>query len=225
VAEPWTSLIPLALAGAMVPAQIVVTVLLLRTPGGVAKGAAFIGGMTVVRLTQGLLFGVLLSGADSIGGGDGPGTIGSVLLLVLGVVLLVTAGRSLLTEEDPDAPPPKWLAMTDSLTWPHSLALGVGFIAASPKFWVFTLGAIAVIEEAEPAAGAGAIAFLVFVALSQAVLLTLLVARAAAPRWSAGMLEAISGWLARHNQALVVLIGLVFGTWFALKGLSGLGVF
>lgn len=32
---------------------------------------------------------------------------------ILGVLLLVLAGKSLVGEDDPDAPPPKWMAMLE----------------------------------------------------------------------------------------------------------------
>lgn len=220
----WTSLLPLAAAGALVPAQIAITVLLLRASGGVVKAVAFVGGMTAVRLLQGIVFGSLLSGAGTTPGAGGPGTIGSVVLLVLGLLFLAAALRSLLAADDPDAPPPKWLALTETMTSAKAFVFGAGFVAISAKFWVFTLGAIAVIEEAELGRGAATVTFLAFVALSQAMVLALIIVGTALPRRSAAAFDAVTGWLERHDRALVVVIGLVFGTWFALKGLDGLGV-
>jgi len=222
--DVWSSLLPLAAAGALVPAQIAITILLLRAPSGLAKAAAFVGGMTCIRLLQGIIFGVLLSEAVGNEGAGGPGTIGSVLMLALGLVFIAAALRSLLAEDDPDAPPPRWVSMMDSVTAPKAFALGAGFLAVAPKFWVFTLSGIAVIEEADLQRGTATLAFLLFVALSQAVVLAILVAGVVAPHRSAVALDSISGWLERNNRAILVVIGLVFGTWFALKGLRGLGV-
>jgi hypothetical protein len=42
-----------------------------------------------------------------------------------------------------------------------------------------------------------------------------------APR---SLLGSISDWLTAHNRALMVVIGAVFGTWFVVKALDGLGV-
>jgi hypothetical protein len=39
-----------------------------------------------------------------------------ILVTVLGILLLVTAYRQWRAEDDPDAPPPRWMAMIDSLT-------------------------------------------------------------------------------------------------------------
>jgi hypothetical protein len=32
------------------------------------------------------------------------------------------------------------------------------------------------------------------------------------------------GWLQRNNRVVVIVLGLVFGTWFLIKALSGFGV-
>jgi threonine/homoserine/homoserine lactone efflux protein len=220
----WVTLVPIALAGALVPVQIVMTVLLLRSPGGARVGGAFVAGLTTVRLLQGVVFGLLLSGADEAQQASGPGTIGSAFLVVLGVLLYVTAARSALGEEDADAPPPRWMSMTDSMSGTKAFALGAGFLAIAPKFWVFTLSAIAAIEEADLSRGGATAAFLGFVVLTQSVVLTLVAMTALAPQRSGTLLDALAGWLERRSGALVVILGLVFGTWFLLKGLGGLGV-
>jgi hypothetical protein len=44
------------------------------------------------------------------------------------------------TEDDPDAPPPKWMAMVDSLTPLKALGFGFGLLLICGKCWVFMLG-------------------------------------------------------------------------------------
>jgi hypothetical protein len=38
------------------------------------------------------------------------------------------------------------------------------------------------------------------------------------------VLDHVSGWLERNNRVIVIVLGLVFGAWFLLKALQGLGV-
>ena len=45
-----------------------------------------------------------------------------------------------------------------------------------------------------------------------------------APARSDALLERASDWLSRHNRVMMIVIGLVFGVWFLIKGLDGLGV-
>jgi hypothetical protein len=44
------------------------------------------------------------------------------------------------------------------------------------------------------------------------------------PHRSAAALDAVSDWLGRRNREILIVLGLVFGTWFQAKGLGGLGV-
>ena len=108
MSDLWTSLIPLGIGSALVPIQIVVTTLLLRSKAGKVTAVAWVAGMTTMRLAQGLVFGLILGsgeGTDSSSGG--PGAAVSLLLLVIAVVFYVSAAKSLLKQPDEDAPPPK----------------------------------------------------------------------------------------------------------------------
>ena len=44
------------------------------------------------------------------------------------------------------------------------------------------------------------------------------------PARAAAMLDGITGFLARYNRVIMIVLGAVFGTWFLVKALSGLGV-
>ena len=63
----WSSLIPLIVGGALVPIQIIVTTLLLRSKAGKVAAAAWVAGMTTLRLAQGLVFGLLLGSRTGSG--------------------------------------------------------------------------------------------------------------------------------------------------------------
>ena len=64
-------------------------------------------------------------------------------------MLFVTAAQKLLSDADPDAPPPKWMAMIATIGPGRAFLFGAGLLLVKAKFWVFTLGAISVIEEAQ----------------------------------------------------------------------------
>jgi hypothetical protein len=221
----WSTLLPLIVASALVPVQIALTILLLRSSQGTA--AAWVGGMTATRLVQGVVFGLIFGGAGAASGAQGgPGLLVSGILLVIALLLLTKAAKELLggREADEDAPPPKWMKLTESVTPGKAFLLGAGYIAVAAKLWVFTLGAIGAIAEAAPGKAASIALFVVFVALVEAIPIGVVVYAAAAPGTSHALLDRMSAWLERNNRTILIVLGLVFGAWFLLKALQGLGL-
>jgi len=219
------SLLPLIIGSAVVPVQIIIDILLLKNPKqGLLKASAYVGGMTTMRLLQGLVFGLILTGSASATASEtsGKGPIVSTLLLVLGIFFLITAYKQWRKDDDPDAPPPKWLAMIDSLTPLKAFGIGFGLMLIGAKFWVFTLTAIAVIGEAKLGQPSSTIVYLLFVLLAESLLLIPILVRLVLPGQSKAFLDGTSDWLTRHNRVIVIVVSLVFGLLFLYQGASGL---
>jgi hypothetical protein len=222
----WGALVPLIIGSAVVPIQIVITTMLLRSASGRGTAVAWVAGMTAVRLGQGLLFGLII-GSGSASSGEGSGGTGhavSLVLLVVAILFYVTAVKQLLRHPDEDAPPPKWMAMVESITPAKAFGLGAGLLLIGAKFWVFTLGAISAIGAAGLGQGGAVLVFLAFVVLAESIHLAIVGVAFAVPGRAAAMLDAVAGLLTRYNRILVIVLGLVFGTWFLVKALSGLGI-
>ena len=223
--ELWGSLVPLIIGSALVPIQIVITTMLLRSRAGRITAVAWLAGMTAVRLGQGLVFGLILgSSAAEASASDEPGTPVSLLLLVVAILFYVTAIKQLLGHPDEDAPPPKWMAMVESVTPGKAFGLGAGILLINIKLWVFTLGAIAAIGFADLGQGAAVLTFLAFVALAESIHIVVIGLAFAMPTRSAAMLDGIVGFLAGHNRVIMIALGAVFGTWFLVMALNGLGI-
>jgi hypothetical protein len=224
MSDLWRNLVPLVLGSAIVPAPLLVTILLLRSSALTA--GAWLAGMTVVRLVQGAVFGLVFSSSSTSATETAAGrdALVAAVLLVLSVALFVTAARALLGENDPDEPPPRWMATIDSVGTGRAFVLGAALVAISGKLWVFTLGAIAAIEEADVGPHRAVTSYLAFVVLVIAPQLVALALALVAPGRAKRGLERIAGWLRHNNRMLVVAISLVFGTWFLVKALQGFGV-
>jgi hypothetical protein len=219
------SLVPLIIGSAVVPVQIIIDILLLKSPRrGLLKASSYVGGITTMRLLQGLVFGLILTGGASTTteGSSGKGPIVSTLLLVLGIFFLITAYKMWRKDDDPDAPPPKWLAMIESLTLLKAFGIGFGLMLIGAKFWVFTLTALAVISEAKLGQPSSAITYLLFVLLAESLLLLPIMVRIVLPGQSKAILDGISDWLNRYNRVIVVVVSLVFGLLFVYQGASEL---
>ncbi len=218
------SLLPYIIGSALVPVYIILVVLLLKSPRhGLLKGAAFVGGITTTRLVQGLIFGfVFAESAASLEEPGGKGLVVSTLLLVLGIYLLIAAYKQWRGEDDPDAPPPKWLTMMDSLTAPKAFAIGVGLPLIGVKLWVFTLGALGTIAEAAVGQPDSTIAYLFYILLAQALLLIPILIRLLVPARSQSILDGLSDWLIRNNRTIIMVVSLIFGLYLLYLGISGL---
>jgi hypothetical protein len=224
--ELFVSLLPFILGSALLPIQIIIVILILNSPHqGVLKASAYVGGMTLIRLLQGLVFGLILNNSELADDEQGKSLMVLILVTVLGILLLVTAYRQWRTEGDPDAPPPKWMAMIDGLTPLKALGFGFGLLLICGKCWVFMLGAIGEIAEAELGQPASTIAFMAYVLLAEILLLLPIFISLVLPGRSKSLLASISSWLTQYNRPIVIGVSLVFGLIFLYKGLTGLLAF
>ena len=216
------NLLPLIIGAAVVPIWIIIVLLLLSNKGGVLKASAFVAGIIAVRLAEGVVFGYIFRGDPAASSDEGAGLIVSTLLLVIGILMLVTAFRQWRKEDDPDAPPPKWMAAISGLSAPKAFGMGALLVAIAAKQWVFTLSAIGIIGEAqlEPPTSVGL--FLFYVLAAQSLVLIPIVAYAIAPTQSAKTLDAARQWLEQYNRTIVIAISLIFGIFFLWKGVTGL---
>lgn len=220
----WGSLVPLILGGALEPIEIMITIMLLGTPSRLRAAGAWICGHVGTRLLQGLVFGTILHwGARSGDSNHAYHWVISTVLLVVAVLFLVTAARELLTADDPNAPPPKWITMLMSATPTKAFFVGAGVVTVSVKAWVFTFAAIGVIGSAQMGRLAHMTSYVAFVLLATSVNLIIIGAAAIFGDRSRSVLDRVLRWLQDKHRPIVVLVGLIFGIWFGLKALRGFG--
>lgn len=216
------NLLPLIVGAAVLPLWIIAALLLVRGEGGFLKAAAFAAGAMMLRVLQGILFGYVIDAAADANGGGGSNLIASTLLLVAGILLWITAIRKWRTEDDPDAPPPLWMAALGRLSWPKAFGVGALWMTIAVKQWVFTLSAIAVIDEAKLGRAGSVLAYLVFVLAAHSLVLAPVVVSAVAPARSAKLLNAMYCWVERRDRVITIAVSSIFGVWFLGKGIAGL---
>ncbi|MFQ4141885.1 GAP family protein [Chlorogloeopsis sp. ULAP02] len=218
------SLLPYIIGSAIVPLQIIIGLLLLKSPNqGLFKAIAYVAGMTITRLLQGLIFGLVLSGSSALTEeSSGKNSIISTLLLVLGILLLITAYKKWRREDDPDDSPPKVLTMIDSLTPLRAFGIGLGLPLIAAKLWVFTLSALATIASAQLDQLSSTILYLLFILLAESLLLIPILARILIPERSKYLLTELSAWLTKNSRPITIVVSLVFGLFFLHSGISGL---
>jgi len=212
-------MLPLIVAAALLPVWIIMTLFLLRGEGGLAKATAFVAGAVGVRLLQGVLFGFVL-GSDE--GNDRAATIKATLLLVLGLIMIIAGYKKWRKEEDPDAPPPKWMSALNGLSAPKALGMGALLMIVAVKQWVFTLSALALIDEGQVGMGEGVALFLIFVIGAASLMIAPILIVALMPARAEKLLDGAQGFLERHNRVITIAVSLIFGVWFVWQGVNGL---
>lgn len=205
----------------MVPFYPIAVLLMLQGPGGLVKAVAFMAGNIAVRLAQGVFFGLVLGTAVAASSEDGQ-RLGVSTLLIVGILLLVTAIKKWRKEDDPDAPPPKWMSAIGGLSSPKAVGAGALLAIVAVKQWVFTLSAIGVIGEAELGEAASTGLYLIYVLATQTLVLLPIAACTVTPHRAARLLKAAEIWLERHNTTIVITVSVIFGAWFSYKGVTGL---
>lgn len=220
------SLWPFILGKMLIPLHLIIVILLLKNPHqGMARALAFIAGGALTRLVQGVLFGVVFYDPDAASGPDGSSPVVSTLLLVLGVILLISAVRKLGGGPELEDDEPHFLFTSLDLLGPFkAFWLGAGLVLLSPKMWVFTLSALSEIGAAQPGLATGALVYLLFILLVQALLLMMILICLLLPDRSQAFLQAASEWLSRNNRMIMIVVSLVFGVYFLVKGVTGLMV-
>ena len=221
--EPWTTLILLAVVSAVLPVQVAITILMLRSPGGARKAIGWVSGMMAVRLLQWLVFGVVL-GAAVDEGEAGAGTVEATLLLVVAILLLLSAARKLANQPDEDAAPPRWMTVVGDVPPGRAFLMGAAVVGLSPKLWAFTLGVIGAIESADLGGAQANAAYLVFVLLAASIHLAAIVFTVVAPARAEMVLGRVSGGLERHSRVVMIVLSAGFGVWFLLKSLAAFGL-
>lgn len=215
-------LLPVIVGAAVVPLYPIIVLLLLQSEGGLRKAVAFVSGGIMMRLVQGVLFGLVFGAASEANSEEGQGLIAATLLLIVGILLLVTAFKKWRKEEDPDDPPPKWMTGISGLSALRAMGAGALFVTIAVKQWVFTLSALGIISEAELGGSAGAGLYLFYILTTQTLVLPPILAYAVAPQQAAKPLQTAQGWLERNNRVIVMVVSFIFGLWFSYKGITGL---
>jgi hypothetical protein len=215
-------LLPLIVGATVVPFYAIAVLLLLQGKGGLPNAIAFVSGGVIVRLVQGVLFGLVIGEACRANSERSPKLIVSTLLLIVGILLLVTAFRQWRKQDDPDAPTPQWMTVMGGVSALGAIGAGAIFPLIAVKQWVFTLSALGVIGEAGLGWNASVGLYLLFVLATQTFALAPILACAVAPHWSAKPLEAARAWLEQNNRGIVIAMSLIIGAWFLFKGITGL---
>ncbi len=212
-------LIPLVIGSVMMPTWVLLVVVLLRTGRGPIEAIAFVSGIVVVKLLQGLIFGAIFGAYDvNHHRSEIEAIIVSTLLIVVGLLMWVAALKLFIQGDDPDGPPPAWTRMVNSITPLRAFGLGTVLVTTSSRSWLFTLAAIGIITRADLGPALSILTFLIYILGTVSLVMTPIILSIHSP----GRFDAAAYWLEKHERVVMIVASLAVGAFFIWNGVSSL---
>ena len=219
------SLIPLGLAAAFQPPQVIAMLVLLQTKRGMLNGLGYLAGMFLFRLALGLGFWFLASSleqsVESTGGRFS--TLVSGVLVVLGLLLLVNALRSIFSAADEDQTASSWMDRLEDVSPLRAGLVGIAFLALDPKDWITDLAAVNLIADADLSGANNLIAYLIYLLMAFSLLLLPMIYMLVFPKKAKRTLGRLNVWMKQHERGIEIVTAILFGLMFLGIGLGGVG--
>lgn len=213
-------LLPFAL-GAIAPTMIALVVIFLTGTRGLVKTCAFILGKYLFYVFWGLL---ALDFVDQL---IAPGlqvsrSVSEGFFLIAGLLLLLLAVRNFFVEDDPDAPPPKFMTLLAKLGPFKLFGLGIGISIIQPRFIIFVLLGTSIIAEARLSPPENLISLFVLALLMVWPMLIPLLVFLVMGEHRVDAMQSMKSWLVHHQRMINVVVMGIFGILLLLMGLTGI---
>lgn len=222
--EAIGGLLPLAVGVAISPFPIVGMVLMLLTPKAKPNGFSFLAGWIAGVAGAGAVVIVVLNAVGVTDDNDEPATWTYWLKLVLGLGLLLLAGRQ--WQHRPhagdDVAMPKWMNALDSFSPGKSVGLALLLSAVNPKNLIFIIGGAAVVVQADLSVGEDVIAWVVFTFIATIGVAAPLAIYLFLGDRAESVLNNLKTWMATNNNAVMAVLLLVIGVKLIGDGIAGI---
>jgi hypothetical protein len=213
----FLQILPLALA-AIAPTMIGLVVIFLSDDRGLVKALAFILGKYIVYVLWGVVS-LELAGHISSTSLGGTSTFSEVIFLIFGLLLLILAMRSFFGEDDPDAPPPKFMTILDKMGPLKLFGVGPVLSLMQFRFIALVLVGAAVIEGARLSTTENLISVLVLALLMVWPMLIPVVVFLVLGEGREAAMKSMRTWLTRNHRMINVVVLGVFGLLLLILGL------
>ena len=209
-------LVVLAIGGSIAPPLLLLTILFLGSQRPLPNAGALMLGYFTTCAVIGISGITLFGGAE-----DAVSTVGRVISVTLGVLLLVLGLRTVLAPPDPDSTPPKWMESINSMSPPRAFGFGMVLFPLQVKnlaIFVASLNLI-IVSNLGPEGSIVALGLVLFIfAIPVLALIGLYVA---APQRASKMLVSLRTWMEKNNRTITIVLCLVFGAFFLIRGFMG----
>jgi len=213
-------MLPFAL-GTIAPTMIGLIVIFLSGTRGLVKASAFILGKYIFYVFWGL---IALDFVDQLvsPGLKVPRSVSDGFFLLAGLLLLVLAVRNFFVEDDPDAPPPKFMTVLAKLGPFKLFGLGIGISVIQPRFIIFVLLGASIIAEARLSTTENFISLLVLALLMVWPMLIPLIVFLIMGEHRVDAMKSMRTWLIHNQRMINVVVMGVFGILLLFLGLMGI---
>ena len=216
MSDPLPGLIILAIGGSIAPPLLLLTILFLGSGRPLANAGALTLGYFSTCAVVGVAGLTLFGGAESA-----VSTVGRVISVSVGVLLIVLGIRNLLNAPDPDAQAPGWMESVKSMSAARAFLFGMALFPLQVKNLAIFVACLNLIIVSN-LGFRGSIAELGLVLMVFAIpVLALIGLYVVAPRRASSMLGSLQAWMGRNSRTITIVLCLVFGAFFLVRGLLG----
>lgn len=204
--------LPIAVGVMVSPLPIVAVVLMLVSGSAKANAISFVLTWFVTIGVIVALVAVLAGSADD--GADGPAAWTGWLKIVLGVLMVLLAGRQWQGRPRGDAEPqtPRWMAAVDAFTPVKAAGLAALLGGVNPKNLLLAVsGGAAIASVAAGESGANLGAAVVFAFIASIGVAAPVVVYLVAGEHAASILDELRTWLVHNNSVIMAVLLLVIG--------------
>ncbi|MBV9711097.1 MAG: GAP family protein [Ktedonobacteraceae bacterium] len=205
--------------GSIAPTTIGMVVIFLTSTTGVVKACMFILGNFIFYVLWGLISLYLVSQISSASL-DGSSIVSATVFLIGGLLLIILAVRSFLGEDDPDAPPPKFMSILDKLGPVKLFGLGIAISIVKPRFIIFVLEGASIIAEARLQPIESFISLLILALLMVWPMLIPLIVFLIMGEHRSDALKSMRAWLVRNQRMINVTVMGILGIFMVFLGLT-----
>jgi hypothetical protein len=216
MSAPLPGLIVLVLGGSIAPPLLLLTILSLGSKRPLPNAVALALGYFATCAVIGVL--VLLTFGET---GSAVSTVGRVISVSVGALLIVLGVRNLLNAPDPDAQPPRWMESINSMSPPRAFGLGMALFPLQIKNLAIFVACLNLIIASSPSLRASLVELGLVVVVFAIPVLALIGLYAALPRRASSLLGSLRAWMERNSRTITIVLCLVFGSFFLVRGLLG----
>ena len=210
----------LAVGGSIAPVLLLLTILFLGSQRPLPNATALVLGYFAVCAAVGIA-GLILFGGTAGAAGSTASTIGRVINVTLGVLLIVLGLRRLFITRDPDASLPRWMEAVSSITLARAFGIGMMLFPLQIRILAIFIACLNLIATASLRTQESIIGLVLMLLIFAIPVLVLIGLYAAVPQRASNMLESLRRWMEKNNRAITVVLCLVFGAFFLVRGFSG----